>query len=405
MNSNKENNDTIYRIEDNNFLKPISEDRKFRFIKLKNNIECFLISDSQSQESAAALSVGIGSSMDPKSIPGLAHFLEHILFLGTDKFPDENQYFRYLVEHGGYSNAETYDDQAIYYFSVEPTYLEGALERFSEFFKSPRFNESCLDRELNAIDNEFKLRLNSDIWRIEQVQRYLSNSTHVYNKFIVGNKETLEINPKLMGINVRDELIRFYTNYYSSNIMKLAIIGNESLSKLEDIVIKYFSDIKDKNIKFININETNPLNTLIGYLLRIKSINNQKKLSIIFPITYQIPLNEYDPSHYISEMLNSKTEDSLFEYLKSKRWINKLIVNCSSYKSGFSYLSIDTNLTNESKDNLIPIINAIFYTVKLLKESRLDINFFKQLQQITDIDFNFSSQKSTISLIHDIVYY
>ncbi|EEA08568.1 peptidase M16 inactive domain-containing protein, partial [Cryptosporidium muris RN66] len=273
------------------------------------------------------------------------------------------------------------------------------------FFKSPRFNESCLDRELNAVDNEFGALLNSDIWRIEQVQRYLSNSTHVYNKFIVGNKETLEINPKLMGINVRDELIRFYTNYYSSNIMKLAIIGNESLSKLEDIVIKYFSDIKDKNIKFININETNPLNTLIGYLLRIKSINDQTTLSIIFPITYQIPLNEYDPSHYISEMLNSKTEDSLFEYLKLKGWADRLSIDCSSYKSGFSYLSIDTNLTNEGKDNLIPIINAIFYTVKLLKESRLDINFFKQLQQITDIDFKYSSQKSTISLIHDIVYY
>ncbi|EEA08627.1 uncharacterized protein CMU_043420, partial [Cryptosporidium muris RN66] len=61
MNLDKGSNDTICRIEDNNFLKPISEDRKFRFIKLKNNIECFLISDSQSQESAAALSVGIGS--------------------------------------------------------------------------------------------------------------------------------------------------------------------------------------------------------------------------------------------------------------------------------------------------------------------------------------------------------
>ncbi|KAL7065704.1 peptidase M16 inactive domain-containing protein [Cryptosporidium serpentis] len=405
MNLDKGSNNIIYRIEDDNFFKPISEDRKFRFIKLKNNIECFLISDSQSKDSGAALSVGIGSSMEPKSIPGLAHYLEHMLFLGTNKYPDENEYSRYLNDHGGYSNAETNDDQTVYYFSIEATYLEGALERFSEFFKSPRFNKSCLDRELNAVDSEFGALLNSDLWRLDQVQRYLSNSTHVYNKFIIGNKETLDINPKLMGINVRDELIRFYTNYYSSNIMKLAIIGNESLSELEDIVIKYFSDIKDKNIKFTNKYEPNPLNTLIGHLLRIKSINDKNQLSIIFPITYQIPLNEYDPCHYISEMLGSKAEGSLFEYLKLKGWADILSIDCSSYKSGFSYFLIETNLTNEGRDNLIPVINAIFYTIKLLKESELDISFFKQLQIILDANFKYSSQKSSISLIHDIVYY
>lgn len=88
---------------------------------------------------------------DPDYIPGLAHFCEHMLFLGTEKYPDENDYSTYLSKNGGSSNAATYSDNTRYHFDVAPDKLDGALDRFAQFFISPLFTESATLREINAV--------------------------------------------------------------------------------------------------------------------------------------------------------------------------------------------------------------------------------------------------------------
>ena len=69
-----------------------------------------LISDPTTEKSAAALDVHIGSMSDPPNLPGLAHFCEHMLFLGTEKFPDEDEYEKFLNLHSGSFNALTSSD-------------------------------------------------------------------------------------------------------------------------------------------------------------------------------------------------------------------------------------------------------------------------------------------------------
>ena len=51
--------------------------------------------------------VGIGSLSDPAAMPGLSHYLEHMLFMGSERYPDENDYDAFLTAHGGASNACT----------------------------------------------------------------------------------------------------------------------------------------------------------------------------------------------------------------------------------------------------------------------------------------------------------
>jgi hypothetical protein len=59
------------------------------------------------KKAAAALSVGVGHFSDPWNMQGISHFLEHMLFMGSEKFPDENDYDAYLTAQGGMSNACT----------------------------------------------------------------------------------------------------------------------------------------------------------------------------------------------------------------------------------------------------------------------------------------------------------
>ena len=94
------------------------------------------------------MDVAVGHMVDPPALPGLAHFCEHMLFLGTEKYPDENEYSKYLSQHGGGSNAYTSGDHTNYYFDVSPAHLEGALDRFAQFFLAPLFTATATDREV-----------------------------------------------------------------------------------------------------------------------------------------------------------------------------------------------------------------------------------------------------------------
>jgi insulysin len=88
-------------------IKSISDKREYKFIKLENSLRCLLISDPTTDKSAAALDVHVGSSLDPRPLYGTAHFLEHMLFMGTEKYPTENEYASFISNKGGYNNAYT----------------------------------------------------------------------------------------------------------------------------------------------------------------------------------------------------------------------------------------------------------------------------------------------------------
>jgi len=71
---------------------------------------------------------------DPSHLPGLAHFCEHMLFLGTQKYPSENEYNKFLSEHGGGCNACTLPDRTNYYFDIVPEHFGGALDRWVNWY-------------------------------------------------------------------------------------------------------------------------------------------------------------------------------------------------------------------------------------------------------------------------------
>jgi secreted Zn-dependent insulinase-like peptidase len=92
--------------------------RETKTFSLTNGLDILLISDPDVHRSAAALSVGVGHLSDPIEKQGLAHYLEHMLFLGTKKYPDVGSFKKFLDEHSGASNAYTGGDITNYFFQV-----------------------------------------------------------------------------------------------------------------------------------------------------------------------------------------------------------------------------------------------------------------------------------------------
>ena len=133
---------------------------------MQNELRCILISDTDSRTSSATLNVNVGSLKDPEGVNGLAHFCEHMLFLGTKKYPDENHYSKFLTAHGGQKNAATAEDNTYYFFDIKNERFAEALDIFSQFFKGPLFTESATEREMNAVDSEFRKNLSDEGRRI-----------------------------------------------------------------------------------------------------------------------------------------------------------------------------------------------------------------------------------------------
>eukprot|EP00854_Cymbomonas_tetramitiformis_P016899 gene16899-20080_t len=133
----------------------------------------------------------IGSFSDPLEIQGLSHFLEHMLFMGSKKYPCENEYDKFLTDHGGMSNAFTEAEYTCYHFDVQPASLHDALDRFAQFFISPLVLEGALEREVQAVHSEFKQVQQSDSARLQQLQCYTARPGHPFSKFSWGNEKSL----------------------------------------------------------------------------------------------------------------------------------------------------------------------------------------------------------------------
>ncbi|CAO1412986.1 unnamed protein product [Diamesa tonsa] len=393
---------TLSRYE--NIIKSEQDPREYRGLVLSNGMKVMLISDSTTDKSAACLSVEVGHMSDRSDIPGLAHFLEHMLFLGTEKYPNENAYSSFLSENGGTSNAATYPDCTKYYFDIVPDKLEDALDRFSQFFISPLFTESATLREINAVNSEHEKNLATDVWRIRQVNKSLANPEHSYSKFGTGNKETLLDIPKEKGIDIRKELISFHKQWYSSNIMCLAIFGKESIDELETMALKLFSGIENKNVVLPVWGDNVFLDDQKGTKIFVVPVKDSRTLTISF----QTPdLDQYykaGPEHYISHLIGHEGKGSVLSELKSKGWCNNLVGGNSSSAKGFGFFEVMVDLTEEGFEHVDDILNLVFQYFNLLKTSKPQKWIFEEYVKIAEMQFRFKDKDNPLMLVSNLVH-
>ena len=114
---------------------------------LPNDIKALLISDAETEEAAVALNVGVGSYSDPDYLPGLAHFLEHMLFMGSEKYPDMDDFPNLIALNTGIFNAFTNPENTNFHFQIAHGGLEKTMEVFANFFINPLLLSDTVDKE------------------------------------------------------------------------------------------------------------------------------------------------------------------------------------------------------------------------------------------------------------------
>lgn len=389
--------------DDSAIEKPLLDDRHYRFIKLdSNDLHVLLINDPTTDRSAASLDVHVGSFADKQyGVPGLAHFCEHLLFMGTKKYPEENEYLSYLSKHSGHSNAYTAAEHTNYFFEVSSDYLEGALDRFAQFFIEPLFSKSCKDREIKAVDSENKKNLQNDMWRFYQLDKLTSNPNHPYNGFSTGNYQTLHEEPVSRGVNVRDVLLQFYKDHYSSNIMSLVILGKDSLDDLTLWAITKFSDIPNANLSRPSYKgELIYAPENMGKILKARPIMDTHKLELTFMIPDDQEHNwDKRPGSYYSHLLGHESKGSVLYYLQKKNWVNELSAGNMKVCDGCSLFSIELDLTPLGLENWQEIVVHVFEYLKMLQSQDPPHWLWKEVSDMSKINFRFKQKERTSNTV------
>lgn len=368
-------------------LTPSLVDQKILKIKLANGLEAMLVSDQKADRSAAVISVKAGSWQDPKDYPGIAHFLEHMLFLGTQKFPEESGYQRFIFEHGGETNAFTSNDFTSYMFSVSNDAFEEALDRFSFFFKEPLFNPSGVSRELNAIDQEYAKNIENDDIRELYVIKELGNPNHPNHAFNMGNSKTLS---KVS----RETLKEWYENHYSANLMKLVVYSPLPLDKLKELVVKDFGGISNKNTPFLSLNT--PVNTdqLEGKIVYIEPIKNVRSLTLAWFMPPKFAdMKNSKPDSLACYVLGHEGKESLLAELKRERLAEKL--NCGSSRLGPGSLAfyLEIELTDEGVHQYAQVIERTFQAIATFKQKGIPKYIFDEVHRMAVINYQYHSRE------------
>ena len=327
-----------------------------------------------------------------------------MLFLGTEDYPDENYYSKFLQENGGNSNAFTSTENTNYYFDVLQDHLSEVLKVFSAFFVNPLFTDTMTSRELNAVNSENAKNLLNDMWRSFQLSKSTADSDHPFSKFGTGNKQTLETDPAANNINVRDVLLTFHQTWYSSSIMKLCVLGRESLDDLQAMIDPLFSRIRNNNVAKQTYKAGSPYTSAenIPRRLNVVPIKDLRTIEIGWPTHGLEEMYRKKPAGYCSHIIGHEGPGSLFALLKKEGLADALSAGMFQSNSSFGMFAISVDATEEGMSRVDDIVNYCYQYIKMFRDSGSPEWIFKESQLIADNSFRFKEKRNPSSYVQSI---
>ena len=372
---------------------PGLSDREYRYLTLPNALKVLLISDPTTDKAAVSMDVFVGTNNDPRDYPGLAHLLEHMLFLGTDKYPEAGEYQQFISDQGGSHNAFTAPEHTNYFFSLNPKALEPALDRFSRFFIAPALDTAYVDREVNAVHSEYQSKLREPARLSFEAMKQGLNPSHPFSQFGAGNLSTLR-KPGLF-----DALKRFYETEYSANRMALVVLGEEPLHALEQMVVERFSDIPNNELPLSVTNM--PLFDMkrLPFVVHSKPATESRWLTLLFPVPDTDAFIGRAPLKYIGHLLGHEGEGSLLSHLKARGYANSLSAGESLGMTESRSFSISVSMTPLGFKHRDEIISEIFKTIRLIETQGIEPWRFDELKVVTDANFKFEEESDPQSVV------
>lgn len=184
---------------------------------------------------AASLRVAAGSHDVPVKWPGLAHFLEHLFFLGTERFGADQNLMRFVQRHGGQINASTRERTTDFFFELPTAVFADGVQRLCDMLAHPRMAFAEQLREREVLHAEFIAWSRDTETRRHAALLAQVNPQHPLRGFHAGNRYSLAVpNPAF-----QQALKDFYKRYYQAGQITLCLSGPQPLAELRALATRY----------------------------------------------------------------------------------------------------------------------------------------------------------------------
>lgn len=386
-----------YKVLADTINKSDRDDRQYQVIQLDNGMKVLLISDPKAVKSLASLSLSAGSWQDPVSQQGLAHYTEHMVLMGSKKYPKPSDFSEFLSQHAGSSNASTADYRTSFYFEVENSAFIPALDRLADAIAEPLFDPSNADKERNAVDAEMTMARSNDGFRMKRVDSETINQDHPSSMFSGGNLQTLS--NKTDSI-LQKELEAFYQHYYSANIMVGVLYSNQSLSELRTAAIDTFGRIANRNVHVEPITQEaiGPSNT--AKWIYMEPAQPKKALYIQFPIKNNIADYSEKSDEYIAYLISNRSPNTLFDQLKTQGLIESISAGADSIRYGNGGIfTIYVNLTDEGLAKKDAVVADIFAYLKLIDQQGISQQYYDEIKKVLALEFKYQDISRDMSYV------
>ena len=377
-------------------VKSPNDTRSYRYLKLDNDLTAILVHRPEDGKAGAALAVARGSNDDLPDVEGIAHFLEHMLFLGTEKYPDPDGYSDFITKHGGGNNAYTANELTNYFFDIDEAYFPEGLDRFAQFFVAPLLDGDYVEREKNAVHSEYQMQMRNDSWRGYSVLKTIMNPEHPMSRFNIGSLETL-------ADADRDLAKQYYEDIYSADQMTLIVVSQRSLDELETLVAERFADVPNRNLGESPIRPRIYLDESLPFAYGYKTIMANRSLSIEWPVPDIQPHYRAQPLSYISNLVGHEGEGSLHELLQSRGWINSLSAGGSRTDRGNSLFSVGIGVTESGWKHLDEIHGLVFAYLDSLRNTPIEEWRYQEQASLADLNFQFMEHGSVLSTVNRLI--
>jgi zinc protease len=186
---------------------------------LANGLQILVIPDHRAPVVTHMVWYKVGAADEPRGSSGIAHFLEHLMFKGTEEIPP-GQFSKIVARHGGEDNAFTNHDITAYFQRVAKDRLPMVMAMESDRMANLRLSEEDVATERKVILEERRSRIDNDPSSILQEQMMAAlYATHPYGIPVIGWEQEI----RALG---REDALGFYKRFYAPNNALLVVAGD-----------------------------------------------------------------------------------------------------------------------------------------------------------------------------------
>jgi zinc protease len=212
---------------------------------LKNGLTYYIRKNKKPENKVdLRLIINAGSILENEDQQGLAHFMEHMCFNGTKRFP-KNQLVDYLqsigIKFGQHLNAYTSFDETVYFLplpSDNPEKLEKGFQIIEDWAFNANLNPEEIDKERGVVLEEYRLGLGADKRMEDKYIPKMMYKSQYANRLPIGKKEILQN-------FTYDKLTSFYKDWYRPNLMSVIVVGDIDVAQMEQKIKDHFESYQN----------------------------------------------------------------------------------------------------------------------------------------------------------------